>query len=73
MEPIDEPSCLDLDMNLVIMKVTLSPLETKRLENCTMGFMWPAPGSGTTSTWLLFTIFSISLTLSVGLIIDSFQ
>ena len=50
-------------MKRVVASVALSPLETKRLENWSNGFMWPWLGYGKAKTWPLYVLFSISLSL----------
>lgn len=40
----------DLLMVPVATRVTIRPLEARRLENCNMGFMWPCTGNERTKT-----------------------
>jgi len=48
-----------LEIKRVVTGVTLTPLCSKRLENWSMGFMWPWAGKDTTMQWALqrFSIF----------------
>ena len=54
-------------MELVESRVTLRPFEARRLENWSIGFMWPCIGKESTTTWVRVASCSLSIFLSLFL------